>query len=330
MKAEEILWGAVTLIILYLAWKTIAPLLSAIFFAAILAYAVLPLHKRLTKRIDNKKSALIFTILLIGLSSIVTVELVLITKNLIVSFYGDIMTFISWSLTLELPFGISGALQSLYSQLTPKLTEYVQSYVFSIPEYLLQLVIFLATFYTFLVNSDEIKKQIYALIPGGHEDLGKKLLKRADVTLQALIRAWLLLNIAKGILMTLGFWGFGITDLPTALLAGLLTILFSFIPLFEGWMIWLVAAIFLLKQGDVLKAIAISIYGAVLVSPLPDFTIRPKLVAKEAKLDEIMVLIGMIGGVWAFGVKGLIIGPIVLNLVSALLKEWKRIKAQQS
>ncbi|HDD31393.1 AI-2E family transporter [Thermococci archaeon] len=330
MKAEEILWGAVTLIILYLAWKTIAPLLSAIFFAAILAYAVLPLHKRLTKRTDNKKSALIFTILLIGLSSIVTVELVLIIKNLIVSFYGDIMTFISWSLTLELPFGISGALQSLYSQLTPKLTEYVQSYVFSIPEYLLQLVIFLATFYTFLVNSDEIKKQIYALIPGGHEDLGKKLLKRADVTLQALIRAWLLLNIAKGILMTLGFWGFGITDLPTALLAGLLTILFSFIPLFEGWMIWLVAAIFLLKQGDVLKAIAISIYGAVLVSPLPDFTIRPKLVAKEAKLDEIMVLIGMIGGVWAFGVKGLIIGPIVLNLVSALLKEWKRIKAQQS
>ncbi|RLF79924.1 AI-2E family transporter, partial [Thermococci archaeon] len=175
-----------------------------------------------------------------------------------------------------------------------------------------------------------IKKQIYALIPGGHEDLGEKLLKRADVTLQALIRAWLLLNIAKGILMTLGFWGFGITDLPTALLAGLLTILFSFIPLFEGWMIWLVAAIYLLKRGDILRAVAISIYGALLVSPVPDFTIRPKLVAKEAKLDEIMVLIGMIGGVWAFGVKGLIIGPIVLNLVSALLKEWKRIKHQQS
>ena len=75
MKAEEILWGVVALIILYLAWETIAPLLSAIFFAAILAYAVLPLHKHLTKRTDNKKSALILTILLIGLSSIVTVEL---------------------------------------------------------------------------------------------------------------------------------------------------------------------------------------------------------------------------------------------------------------
>ncbi|ACS90720.1 AI-2E family transporter [Thermococcus sibiricus] len=328
MKAEEIVWGTVTLIIAYLAWKTIAPLLSAIFFAAILAYAVLPLHKRLTTRIDNKKSALILTLLLIGLSSIFTVELVLIIKNLIASFYEDIMNFIYWSLTIELPFGIHDVLQKLYSQSTPKLAEYVQSYAFSIPKYLLQLVIFLAMFYTFLVNSDRIKKQIYLLIPRGHEDLGEKLLKRADVTLQALIRAWLLLNIAKGALMTLGFWGFGITDIPTALLAGLLTMLFSFIPLFEGWMIWVVAAIFLLKQGDVLKAIAISIYGAVLVSPLPDFTIRPKLVAKEAKLDEIMVLIGMIGGVWAFGVKGLIIGPIILNLVSALLKEWKRIKAQ--
>lgn len=330
MKAEEILWGVVALIILYLAWRTIAPLLSAIFFAAILAYAVLPLHKRLAKRVDSKKSALILTALLIGLSAVITAELVLIIKNLVVSFYEDIMTFISWSLTLELPFGTHDVLQRLYSQLTPKLAEYVQSYAFSIPKYLLQLVVFLAMFYAFLVNSEEIKRQINALIPGGHEHLGEKLLKRADVTLQALIRAWLLLNIAKGILMTLGFWGFGITDFPTALLAGLLTILFSFIPLFEGWMIWLVAAIYLLKQGDVLKAVAISIYGATLVSPLPDFTIRPKLVAKEAKLDEIMVLVGMIGGVWAFGVKGLIIGPIVLNLVSALLKEWKRIKAQQS
>ncbi len=330
MKAEEVVWGVVALIILYLAWRTVAPLLSAIFFAAILAYAVLPIHNRLSKRIDSKKSALVLTALLIGLSAVITVELVLVIKNLVVSFYEDIMAFISWSLTLELPFGAHEVLQKLYSQLTPKLTEYAQNYAFSIPKYLLQLVVFLTMFYAILVNSEEIKRLMHCLIPGGRENLGEKLLKRADITLQALIRAWLILNIAKGILMTLGFWGFGITDFPTALLAGLLTILFSFIPLFEGWIIWLAAAIYLLRQGDLLRAVAISIYGATLVSPLPDFTIRPKLVAKEAKLDEIMVLVGMIGGAWAFGVKGLIIGPIVLNLVSALLKEWKRIKAQQS
>ncbi|HHI00223.1 MAG TPA: AI-2E family transporter [Thermococcus litoralis] len=330
MKAEEIIWGAVALIIIYLAWKTIAPLLSAIFFAGILAYAVLPIHKCLIQKTTPRNSALILTTLMIGCSALITAELILIIKNLLVSFYEDIMTFVSWSLELELPFGMHDVLQKLYSQLTPKLAEYVQSYALSIPEYLLQLVVFFVAFYAFLVNSEEIKRQIYALIPGGHEHLAEKLLKRADITLQALIRAWLLLNIAKGIIMTLGLWGFSVTDFPTALLAGLLTILFSFIPLFEGWMIWLVAAIYLLNQGDILRAVAISIYGALLVSPVPDFTIRPKLVAKEAKLDEIMVLVGMIGGVWAFGVKGLIIGPIVLNLVSALLKEWKRIKHQQS
>lgn len=327
MKAEGIIWGSVTLIIIYLAWKIIAPLLSAIFFAAVLSYAVLPLHKRLSKRIDRKKAALTLTILLIALSILITVEVVLIIKDLIFSFYKDIMNFVSWSLKLELPFGTHDILQKIYNQLTPKLTEYVQSYAFSIPKYLLQLAIFLTVFYTFLANSEEIKQQIHALIPGGHEDLGKKLLRRADVTLQALIRAWLLLNIAKGIFMTLGFWGFGITEFSTALLLGLLTILFSFIPLFEGWMIWLVGALYMIKSGMILKGVLLSIYGATLVSPIPDFTIRPKLVAKEAKLDETMVLVGMIGGVWSFGIKGLIIGPIVLNLVVALLKEWKRVKA---
>ncbi|USH00096.1 AI-2E family transporter [Thermococcus argininiproducens] len=327
MKTEEVIWGAVALIILYLAWKTIGPLLSAIFFAGVLAYAVLPLHRRLIQKTTPKNSALLLIAFVIGISALITAELVLIIKNLIISFYEDIMTFVSWSLELELPFGTHDVLQKLYSQITPKLTEYVQNYAFSVPKYLLQLVVFLATFYAFLSNSEEIKQQIHALIPGGHEDLGKKLLKRADVTLQALIRAWLLLNIAKGIFMTLGFWVFGITDFSTALLLGLLTMLFSFIPLFEGWMIWLVGALYLFKSGMLLKGIVLSIYGAVLVSPLPDFTIRPRLVAKEAKLDETMVLVGMIGGAWSFGIKGLIIGPIVLNLVVALLKEWKRLKA---
>ena len=324
MKAELLVWGGVVIAILYLAWNTVSQLLSPIFFAAIFTYAVYPIHKRLSNKLSTKKSALILTALLILIVTGITIELILIFKTVLMSFYEDVIAFISWSQTLTLPFGLTNVIQKFYAQFTPKFSEYILSYTFSIPKYLLQLVIFVVMFYYFLVNSEAIKKQIFLLLPKENKELAEKLLKRADLTLQALIRAWLLLNIAKGILMTLGFIIFQVSDLPTAVIAGFLTVLFSFVPLFEGWMIWLAGAIYLFKNGNIIMAILIAVYGFIFVSPLPDFTIRPKLVAKEAQLDEVMVLVGMIGGAWSFGVKGLIIGPIVLNLVVALLREWRK------
>ncbi|AHF81024.1 AI-2E family transporter [Thermococcus paralvinellae] len=325
MKAEFLVWGSIVIAILYLAWSTVSQLLSPIFFAAIITYAIYPIHKCLSNKLSTKKSALILTILLILIVTGITIELILIFKTVLMSFYEDVIAFISWSQTLTLPFGLTNVIQKFYAQFTPKFSEYILSYTFSIPRYLLQLVIFVVMFYYFLVNSEAIKNQIFLLLPRENKELAEKLLKRADVTLQALVRAWLLLNIAKGILMTIGFIIFRVSDFPTAIIAGFLTILFSFVPLFEGWMIWLAGAIYLFRSGNILTAILLAVYGFIFVSPVPDFTIRPKLVAKEAQLDEVMVLVGMIGGAWSFGVKGLIIGPIVLNLVVALLKEWRKV-----
>lgn len=325
MKAELLVWGGIVIAILYLAWSTVSQLLSPIFFAAILTYAVYPIHKHLSSRLSIKKSALILTAFLILIATGITIELILIFKNVLMSFYEDVIAFISWSQTFTFPFGLTNVIQKFYAQFTPKFSEYILSYTFSIPKYLLQLVIFVVMFYYFLVSSEAIRRQISLLLPQENKELANKLLKRADLTLQALIRAWLLLNIAKGILMTLGFIVFQVSDVPTAVIAGFLTVLFSFVPLFEGWMIWLAGAIYLFKNGNVITAILLAVYGFVFVSPLPDFTVRPKLVAKGAQLDEVMVLVGMIGGAWSFGVKGLIIGPIVLNLVVALLKEWRKI-----
>jgi predicted PurR-regulated permease PerM len=323
-RGNFLVWVVVILFIFYLAWRVIEPLISPIFFAAVLVYAVNPIHKRLSSKIGEEKSFILLTILLVLIVVMITVELILLFKKVMESVYTYVDLFLKWFETLTLPFGMEEAIQKAYSQIMPKLSEYTINYTLSIPKYLIQTVIFLAVFYYFLTHAESIKMEIYSLLPRDNRELAEKLLRRADLTLQALIRSWLLLNIAKGIVMTAGFLIFGVTDLAGSIGAGLFTILFSFIPLFEGWMVWLIGAIYLIKNGNPTTALLLSIYGFTLVSPLPDFTIRPKIVAKEAKLDSMMVLIGMIGGTMAFGLKGLIAGPIVLNLVSALIKEWKR------
>ncbi len=317
-------------IVIYVSWKVIEPLVTSIFFGIITAYALYPIHKALSQRRGIKNSAFLITSLMLIIGSTLTVEMILIFGKLITSFYEDFSAFTEWIKGFYFPFGISQAINSFFNQLGPNLSKYISAQAFSLPSYLLQLVIFFFVIYYSLYHSEDIKAQIRSLFPQKQKKLGEKLIHNVDITLHALIRAWLLLNIAKGFLMTLGFLIFGISDVYTAIVVGILTILFSFVPLLEGWMFWVAGALYLYKIGALWKAIGISIYGAVLVSPMPDYTIRPLLVAKEAKLNEAIVFIGMVGGIWAFGIKGVLIGPIVLNITLTLLREWKEIKKVQT
>ena len=48
--------------------------------------------------------------------------------------------------------------------------------------------------------------------------------------------------------------------------------------------------------------------------------LRPRLVSKQAHVSALAVFVGVVGGAAAFGGVGLIVGPVLLTLVSALLK----------
>jgi len=329
MKGETIAWAVVILGIIYTSWKVTSPFVSALFFGVVLAYAVYPLQKRLQRRFPRPVSALILTAVMIGLGGAITAGLLIISAQVAYSFYQGVVDFIDWLLQQPLPPEVIKFITDFSNQFIPKLSDALSRHAFSIPGYLLQLLVFFLAFYYSLAYSEEIVRKIHASLPEKNRELGEKLLESVNKTLSALVRAWLLLNVAKGFLMTLGFLIFGVSDLYTAIVAGFLTFIFSFVPLFEGWMIWLIAAAYFVLHGMYGHAIGIAVYGFLLVSPMPDYTIRPLMVAKDAELDETLVFIGMIGGTWAMGVKGLIIGPIVLNLLLVLLKEWKKITADR-
>ena len=330
MRLETLAWAAAVLAIVYLTWATVRPLVTPIFFGAVLAYAFYPIQRRLAPKLGKVESAALLTIVTVGIGGIVTFELLMISIHVLMSFYNSVVDFFDWLLQQPLPPDVRDFLQSFLNQLVPRLSAYISKGAFSLPMYLLQVLIFLLTFYYTLAYAERIYHQIVLSLPEKNRELGEEILESLNKTLGALVRAWLVLNFIKGILMTFGFLIFGVSDLYTAIVAGFLTFLFSFIPLFEGWMIWLIAAAYFAMNGAYLHAIGIALYGFFLVSPMPDYTIRPMMVARDADLDETLVFIGMIGGTWAMGVKGLIIGPIVLNLLLVLLKEWKRRVSRES
>ncbi|MCD6524909.1 MAG: AI-2E family transporter [Thermococcus sp.] len=324
VRTEVVIWVAVSLVIVYLSWKTIKPLVTPLFFGVLLAYIVYPLHSRLRRKFSPRESAAILTGTMVGLGAAFLAFLTLISIKLVNEFYTNVRDVLLWLSSLQFSETLQTFFGQVQAQIVPKLADYVSSFTVSVPEYLLQLVVFLFTFYYALIYGERFREFVLSLVPQNQVPLLAEILDRADKTLDALVRAWLLLNVAKGFLMTIGYVIFGVGDVYTAIIAGLLTFLFSFVPLLEGWMLWVAGAIYLYMKGSLLGALGISIYGAVLVSPLPDYTIRPLLVAKDAELDETLVFIGMLGGTWAFGLKGLLLGPVILSIALVLLKEWKK------
>ncbi|WP_457742320.1 AI-2E family transporter [Thermococcus sp.] len=325
MKAENVVLAIAVALVIYVAWRVVHPFVTPVFFGFILGYAFYPLHRKLRGKLGNRESALLISVSVLVLGFLLTFELVMISVQVFASFYHNLIHLFSWLMTLPLPSDVLHFLQNFREQVIPKVADYISRGAFSMPWYLLQLFVFFFTFYYSLAYGDEISTQIRSLLPERNRELGEEILRSVNKTLSALVRAWLLLNVAKSIMMTLGFIVFRVSTLYTAVVAGFLTFVFSFVPLFEGWMIWLAAAIYFAVKGAYLHSIGIALYGFTLVSPMPDYTIRPMLVARDAELDETLVFIGMIGGTWAMGLKGLIIGPIILNLLLVLLKEWKRL-----
>jgi predicted PurR-regulated permease PerM len=123
-------------------------------------------------------------------------------------------------------------------------------------------------------------------------------------------------GVTQGILTALGFW---ITDLPAPLLWGMVAMIFSFVPLVGPILVWLPGAMVLALHAEWGKAILLFLWGAVVVSGA-DYLIRPKFAGVGKDVNTLLVLLAFFGGVRAFGIIGIVVGPVMLSLIIALLR----------
>ena len=114
--------------------------------------------------------------------------------------------------------------------------------------------------------------------------------------------------------------GFLIAGLPGPLLLALLTFFFSAVIPFGPPLVWIPAAIWLFHQGEPGWGLFMLIWG-VGVSSVDNF-VRPLLICQGTDLPFILVFLGVLGGMLAFGFIGVFIGPTLLSVGYQLLKEW--------
>ena len=130
----------------------------------------------------------------------------------------------------------------------------------------------------------------------------------------------IIIGIFQGIFTGIGLFIF---KAPSPLILSIVAIFVGIIPLIGPWLVWFPVAIYLLLlSGNTFGGIGLMIYGLIIISWI-DTIVRPLIVSKTAKVSSPIVLIGMVGGLFVFGILGLIIGPLILSYISLILEMYK-------
>jgi predicted PurR-regulated permease PerM len=177
------------------------------------------------------------------------------------------------------------------------------------------LALMLFVLFFFFRDGDVMAARAKGLIP-----LDARRKERLDGHLQEVTRAvvfgTVVTALVQGALIGIAFW---ITGIPSPLVFGAVAAIASFIPLVGTGLVWIPAVIYLYAQGVLWKTIFLAAWSALVAGSADNF-LKPMLVSGKAAMSTLTVFVGVLGGLAAFGMVGLFLGPVILALVLTLIE----------
>ncbi len=188
----------------------------------------------------------------------------------------------------------------------------------AVPGFFIALTVILFVVYYVLVDGERLVVYLEraAPIPAAQVHF---LLHEARNGLNAVFAGQILTSLIQG---ALGGVGFLVAGVPGAVVWASVMAILSLLPVVGAFLVWVPAALFLLVRGDVWQGLFLIGWGAIIVSQVDNF-VRPKLIGDRAAIHPIFVLIGVLGGVAAFGFIGLFLGPLIVGVAITVLKVWE-------
>jgi predicted PurR-regulated permease PerM len=327
-----------TLVILGWAQSSILqPLWTTLGWAAVLAFLLYPLHERLTARFKGRAS--LSAGILTGLTPFFVIAPLAFLGVVFARQVANILSAMSKS-TLTYPdllqrldsIPIVGRAVGWIRETAPVTAEQVQGWVMDSAQTVLKSAasmggslalgimgslvgFFMMLFLLFFLLRDGrlMLERLTGFIPMEPRPRGLLLAYLGDVT-RAVVFGSVATALIQGAFAGIGF---ALVGLPSPLVFAVLATIAAFLP--AGSAIVLVPAVlYLIFEGRWGAGIFLAIWSAGVA--LMDNILRPFLTAKQAEVSTLAVFVGAIGGASAFGILGLVIGPVLLGFIAALLQ----------
>jgi predicted PurR-regulated permease PerM len=201
-------------------------------------------------------------------------------------------------------------LQAQLSSSAVQISQFVASRALAIGQQSLRITVYfflmLYLLFFFLRDGPRLLDGVVRTLPLGDDRERHFFARFADVS-RATIKGTVVVGIVQG---TIGGLMFSVLGIGAPVLWGVVMSLLSILPAVGTALVWLPAAIMLIVNDRLVAGIALIAVG-VLVIGLVDNLLRPILVGRDTRMPDYLVLIATLGGLAAFGLAGIVLGPII-------------------
>ncbi len=315
-------------VLVVLSFFILKPILLSIIIGIILTVIFAPLYDWFFK-ITNSKN-LSSSIVCIFLVSVIILSFwfltpIFVKQSFEVYLVSQKMNFITPLKTIFPNFFASEAfsseigsiIHSFVTNATNSLVNSLSQLIINFPTIFLQFVVVFFTFFFVLKEKEQIVEYTKSLLPFSR-DIKQRLFRSSREITLSVIYGQILIGMIQGIIVGIGFFVFNINN---AMLLTLLAIIAGMFPVIGTTIIWLPVAIYLFIAGNTVPAIGVTFFGV--ISNLIDNIIRPFFVSRLARMHPLLILIGMIGGLFFFGILGFILGPLIIAYGLIMLEVYR-------
>lgn len=337
LSPREILLGGLALSLALLCVVVLRPFLVPIMWAAILAYVTWPAFLRLRSACGSwpRLAATLMTLL---------VALLLIAPAILLLFviHDEILAMVDAVSQLrgtnfELPEalraipGLGAWVQQALDRyvLDPEATRHALDDWFgalntdrtgaaiAVLRNLAKLLLALLTLFYLYRDGSQLHTRVRGLSNRVFGDGIARYLDSAATMVRAVVYGLLASALAQGLLATGGYL---IAGAPAPVLLGALTVIAAVVPLFGTVLVWGPVAASMLVAGHAMDAGILVAWGVLIVNPA-DNIIKLLVISSATEMPILLVLFGVVGGLAAFGLLGVFIGPVALAIATALWRD---------
>lgn len=320
-------------------WLVLQPFLSAILFAIVIAVSTWPLFERLLRRMGGRRGlASLVACLTVALTLLMPAALLAVSAADAVAWASDrlrdqfaagaLLAPPSWVRDVPL---VGSGLGGYWNQLSGSRADLARA-LQSVAEParslalglggavgggVLQVLAAVFLLFFFYRDGDRLAGRLTA---GAERVIGPtagELLGVAQSTVVGVMLGLVVTAVCQGLVASLGF---AVAGVPGPMLLGAATFVASLIP-FGPPVVWGGAAIWLYSNGQTGWAIFMAVYGLLVISSVDNF-VKPMVIARTTSLPIALTLLGVLGGVIAFGFMGLFVGPTLLAVAVNLADRW--------
>lgn len=325
-------YGALLLLI-YLAFRIVEPFLEPLAWSGVLAIFFYPVHERIQQRMRPSVAAMVSTL---GLT------LLLIVPALAVLFYTareaiDAMARLQTALTdpdkvlqshitawigHHLPQAWQGAdfsqpLRQGAERIAAFMAGRLGGLVKNLFNFFVDLFILIFALFFMFRDGEEIVRGVGHLAPFD-EEIQEEMLRESRDLIFASVAVALVIAVLQG---ALGGLAFAVGGIASPIFWAVLIAFFSLVPVVGSALIWVPAAAYLAFTGHWGKAIAVLVIcGA--VAGIADNIVRPLLLRNRTHLNELLLFLGVLGGLQVFGLLGLVIGPTIVAAAMGVFRVY--------